>query len=83
MKEVVCYCCEMFKPLDKLIVYKKDLVNGICMHTNNLCSTESPVCQDFILRKGLFTKRTIPDRCVNYKSKNYKETKIYINDLLK
>lgn len=83
MKEVVCWCCEKFKPLDELLIYKKNFMNGICTYNNTLYWSDSPVCKDFILRKGLFTKRIIPDKCINYKSQHPEKNSIKIKDLLK
>ena len=68
MKTVVCWCCEYFKCFDKLKILDQNLINGKCEFTNSFRFSENDVCEDFILRSGLVTKRKIPDICKKYKS---------------
>ncbi len=74
MREVVCWCCEYFElseisdPFYKLIHGIKDC----CSLKNKGVNSEDAVCEDFLLRSGLFTKRSIPERCKNYHNSNQK-----------
>lgn len=63
MKEVVCWCCENYKLVD---LYDTDW--GFCVHKNSELSGYDRVCEEFIMRRGLYTKRTVPDYCRNYKN---------------
>ena len=68
MKEIVCWCCEHYR------VYLKegDMDLGICLLHNKELPTENRVCEDFILKFGVYTKREIPSYCKHYQ-KNKKD----------
>ena len=63
MSEVLCWCCENYKLIDD------NTENGFCVLQRVKVSAYDRVCEDFIKRCGLYTKRTIPDYCKNYKEK--------------
>jgi len=68
MLVVVCWCCEEFVPNEYSeyeFAYNK-YIDGICRLKNKPCNAQDDVCEDFILRSGLFTKRVIPLHCKNY-----------------
>ena len=69
MAEVVCWCCENYNSLNRLMIINGAFVDGYCLRYNKPCLSESNVCEEFVMRIGLFTKRTIPDYCKNYKEK--------------
>lgn len=60
MPEVTCWCCEHFKTEALLTVIDGNFINGFCTFKSESCFSESPACRNFILRSGLFTKRTEP-----------------------
>ncbi len=69
MSKVVCWCCEKFvlkETTEIELAYSKN-IDGKCTLKNISCTAQDKVCQDFVLRNGLFTKRTIPSYCKNYK----------------
>ena len=70
MLEVVCWCCQNFNSKEYLEIelISGKLVNGICVLKNITCHSEDNVCEEFIIRKGLFIKRIIPSHCKFYKS---------------
>ena len=67
MNEVVCWCCENYR----IFIDKGNMDLGICLLQKKELPIDSKVCEHFILRRGLYTKRSIPDYCINY-SKNKK-----------
>lgn len=69
MQEVVCWCCEHFVLLNELEILGNKLTNGKCQYKNLKCYSENKVCEEFILRSGLHTKKIIPEICKNYKDK--------------
>ena len=67
MAEVVCWCCEHFAPRCEIYEGKEVIKSGVCGIKMIDISTENRVCEDFLLRSGLFTQRSIPSYCKNYK----------------
>ena len=64
MAEVICACC------DHYLYYKEKNDNyetALCELCNRRVSGYDKVCEDYILMKGMGTRRTIPDYCKNYK----------------
>ncbi|MBQ7045828.1 MAG: hypothetical protein IJN65_04980 [Clostridia bacterium] len=59
MSEVLCWCCEHFSLVDE------DNYIGVCKLDESQKSAYCTVCEEFLIRSGLFTKRTIPDYCKN------------------
>ena len=66
--DVVCWCCENFTLKHTRITRNEivEIVDGTCALKNSFVFSENSVCEDFILRKGLYTTRTIPKHCKNY-----------------
>lgn len=64
MKEVECWCCENYKFLPD-----EETDNGFCILKNTRLSAYDKVCEEFIMMRGLYTRRPIPDYCINYKNK--------------
>ena len=64
MPNVVCWCCQHYKTDAET---EPDLRIGMCLQKIRVCLAFSEVCQDFLLTKGLYTKRIIPDHCKNYR----------------
>jgi len=66
MAEVVCWCCEHYiqfenpKTIENLFIDGRCSLLGICRREDNA------VCEEFIMRSGLYTKREIPKYCKNY-----------------
>lgn len=63
MSEVVCWYCENYR----IFIDKGNMDLGICLLNKKELSIDNKVCEHFIIRSGLYTKRDIPDCCVNYK----------------
>ncbi len=61
MGEVLCWCCENYH-----VVYEHTTEKGLCMLREKIVLGNDSVCDEFIMRKGLYTKREIPDYCKNY-----------------
>lgn len=64
MSEVLCWCCENF------VLFhdnpdEKDC-DGICKYKKLICNAQSRVCEEFIMRSGLHTRKSIPSYCRNY-----------------
>lgn len=64
MSEVLCWYCENFvffsdNPDEKNCI-------GVCTYKKIICDAQSRVCEDFIMRSGLHTKKSIPGYCRNY-----------------
>lgn len=67
MREVLCWCCEHFTLSDnELSEFFKKSATGICCLTGLEIPVYNRVCENFIINKGLHTKRTIPKYCRNY-----------------
>ena len=62
MKFVLCYCCDHYN-----VVFEDTTERGLCELCNKVVSAYDEVCSEFIMRKGYYTKRVIPDYCKNYK----------------
>lgn len=61
MECVVCWCCGHYEP-----VFKDTIELGLCIPCKKVVSAFDNVCEEFVLRKGLHTRREIPDYCKNY-----------------
>ena len=66
MSEVLCWCCEHYFNFDDLKICEGKIVNGTCILKKTLLSASDTVCEEFVLRRGLYTNRTIPNYCKNY-----------------
>ena len=55
-KEVECWCCKHF-------VLREKTETGGCINKWVVVPAHDRVCEDFELRDGLHTERTIPDYC--------------------
>lgn len=64
MSEVLCWCCENFVLFDDN-PDEKDC-DGICKYKKLICNAQSRVCEEFIMRSGLHTRKSIPSYCRNY-----------------
>ena len=64
MSVVQCWCCQNYRLIDDETV-GNDI--GYCILKKQCVKLEAEVCCEFILRKGLYTKRNIPDYCKNYR----------------
>ena len=62
MDFVLCYCCDHYN-----VVFEDTMERGLCELCNKVVSAYDEVCSEFIMRKGYYTKRVIPDYCKNYK----------------
>ena len=62
MSEVLCWCCKYFVLLEE---HSYEKWYGICENKNVIILAENKVCEEFILKSGLHTKKTIPDYCRN------------------
>lgn len=67
MSEMKCWCCEHFILYENVEIIDGKLTNGKCIYKNVLRYANNTVCEDFIVRKGLYSKRTIPSHCKNYR----------------
>lgn len=68
MSEVVCWCCEHFEP-NYCDSSKRNVISGgFCKRFNANCLPEDSVCEEFLLRSGLHTSRTIPENCKLYEN---------------
>ncbi len=65
MNEVVCWCCEYFVLLENAKTHNEIFAAGKCKNKGVFCHSGDRVCEDFVLRKGLHTVRTIPTFCKN------------------
>ena len=63
MAEVVCWCCDYYLPLSE------DCTEGACLKEFCIRLANDTVCEDFFIRRGLYTKRSIPEYCKNYNKK--------------
>lgn len=64
MSEVLCWCCENF-----VLFYdnsEEKNCDGICKYKKLICNAQSRVCEEFIMRSGLHTRKSIPSYCRNY-----------------
>ena len=75
MNFVTCGHCYYFKPIDfeTKSIYKGSNI-GVCKLHNIIILTQHTVCEDFLIRSGLFTTCSIPEYCKN-KQKNSKHFK--------
>ena len=62
MDFVLCYCCDHYD-----VVFEDTTELGLCKPCKKIASAYDDVCEQFIMRRGLYTKRAIPDYCKNYK----------------
>ena len=65
MAEVTCGNC------DHYLYYKEKESNevALCDFFNRRVSAYDTVCEEFVIMKGFYTKRTIPEYCKHYKKK--------------
>ena len=63
MAEVICGNC------DHYLYYKEKESNeeALCEICGRRVSVYDTVCEEFIIMKGLHTRRTIPEYCKHYK----------------
>lgn len=63
MPEVICGNC------DHYLYYKEEVSNeeALCDFYGRRVSAYSPVCEEFVIMRGLHTRRTIPEYCKYYK----------------
>lgn len=61
---MVCWCCEHFDLCDNGF-------EGGCKLMQKIVPAFQIVCPNFILKSGVFTKRKIPDYCVNHQNKEH------------
>ena len=66
MNEVVCWYCENYR----IYINKGNMDLGICLLHKKEMPIENKVCEHFILRLGVHTKKSIPDYCINYKKED-------------
>ncbi|MBQ7800434.1 MAG: hypothetical protein IJ370_08060 [Oscillospiraceae bacterium] len=66
MNVVMCWCCQKYLLIDDQSIGNEI---GFCELKGQRVKCDENVCCDFVLRKGLYTKRNIPDYCKNYKQK--------------
>lgn len=66
MNEVVCWCCEYYlhNPTQSEDFFESQ--KGWCVLKNIKVHSEDTVCEDFFLRIGQRTFRSIPNYCKNY-----------------
>ena len=62
MNYVLCGCCDKYR-----VIYEDTTERGLCELCNKVVSAYDEVCSEFIMRRGYYTKRAIPDYCKNYK----------------
>ena len=62
MDYVLCYCCKNYQ-----LVFEDTTEQGLCKMRKSVISAYDKVCNEFVMRKGLYTKRQIPDYCKNNK----------------
>ncbi len=67
MQEVKCWCCDFFKPKYESDYFPNVITGGLCEIKGVDRMLEDSVCEEFLIRSGLYTTRTIPDKCKNYK----------------
>lgn len=60
MAKVVCWCCDYYMPTND------DCTEGACSKTFSIKCANDTVCEEFLIRRGLHTKRDIPAYCKNY-----------------
>ena len=77
MSEVVCWQCSFFSPKYENPYFKELLTGGFCMHKGIKLDLESVVCENFKIKDGLFTKRSIPIYCKRYSAHNSKNQRKY------
>ncbi len=68
MREVVCWCCEYYlhNPTNEKDFF--EALKGYCILKKEKVHSEDAVCEDFFLRVGQTTFRSIPNYCKNYHS---------------
>lgn len=64
---VVCWCCEYFDPKFEDPIEKEKMTGGVCTEKEMECLPYAKVCEDFLLRSGLHTRRSIPSYYKHYK----------------
>ena len=61
MREVTCSACDNYR-----VIYEHTTDKGFCIFCEKIVYDEDKVCEEYVLRRGLYTKRTIPSYCKNY-----------------
>lgn len=70
MKEVICGYCKFFRGTkQELRGNHYYLTTGNCKLKDCEVDVEAKVCEEYIMMKGLYTNRIIPDYCKNYNQK--------------
>ena len=66
MKEVMCSQCEYFV-VDYIDENMQNniIVRGECVKKHDIVSVTDKVCEEFLLAKGVYTQKIIPDYCKN------------------
>ena len=64
-KTVECWHCENYVWFS---VESNNLL-AVCKIRNECVLACGEVCEQFVLRKGIFTEREVPDYCINYNKK--------------
>ncbi len=81
MKYVECWHCECYDYLSEKTANVPESVAGLCTQKDEIVPAHNTVCEEFLLRQGLYTDKEIPEYCKN-KNKQRVETLCY-SDLLK
>ncbi len=61
MREVTCSACNNYD-----VIYENTTDIGFCLLWRKRVLDLDRVCEEFVIRKGLHTKREIPKYCKNY-----------------
>ena len=61
MREVTCSACNNYD-----VIYEHTTDMGFCLLRKGIVLDLDRVCEEFVIRKGLHTKREIPAHCKNY-----------------
>ena len=62
MKIVECWLCQSFE-ITNLPNEGEKIIDGFCEFKNCKRKAEAQVCEEFVLRSGMYTKRIIPEKC--------------------
>ncbi|MBE6750107.1 MAG: hypothetical protein E7560_02970 [Ruminococcaceae bacterium] len=64
---VVCWCCEYFFPEFGDPINKGKMTGSMCSKREASRLPSDNVCEEFLLRSGLHTRKSIPSYCKHYK----------------